>query len=450
MSQKRHTKVIKLEIVKPVNMTWNELGQILRDVRYRVYRLANMALSEMYLQFHGRRTSREYSKTKISALNRELRELLKEQSGKDKTAADCSRFSRDGALPANVTDALSQYKLRALTSKSKYSEIIRGKSSLPTFRNNMAIPFRCDKPNNRRLEKTADGDVELELVICRKPYPRVLLSTNSLSDGHKAILQNLLDNKNGDESGYRQRCMEIKEDERRRKWNLFVTYDFPAKEPPMLSKEIIVGVDLGVSCPLFVALNKGYALLGRRHFAALAARIRRLQGRTFALRRDIQRGGKCDISGDTARSGHGRKRKLLGIMKFEDKINNAYTTLNHQLSAAVIRFALNNGAGIIQMENLDGLKDVLSGTFLGERWRYEQLQRFIKYKADEAGIEVREVNPQYTSRRCSKCGHINMEFDRAYREKNRKLGKVARFECPKCKFSADPDYNAAKNIATLD
>lgn len=40
----RLQKVATFQIVKPVNMSWPELGKMLRDVRYRLSRLANMAV----------------------------------------------------------------------------------------------------------------------------------------------------------------------------------------------------------------------------------------------------------------------------------------------------------------------------------------------------------------------------------------------------------------------
>ena len=145
-------------------------------------------------------------------------------------------------------------------------------------------------------------------------------------------------------------------------------------------------------------------------------RIRSLQTQVMARRRQMQTGGKVSLSGDTARSGHGRRRKLQPIERLQGRISRAYTTLNHQLSKAVVDFALNHGAGVIQMEDLKGLRDELTGTFLGSAWRYFQLEEFLDYKAKEAGIEVRRVDPRYTSRRCSKCGYIHVEFDRTFRD----------------------------------
>jgi len=447
MPAKTHVKVLRLQILKPADDTkWKDLAKSLRDVRYRVFRLANLVVSEAYLNFHLWRSERtsEFKTRTVGQLNRELRRMLaKEDSAQ---ASLNATISKTGAVPDTICGALSHYKIRGLTSASKWRDVLRGKASLPTFRVNMSIPIRCDKPTQRRLERTANGDVELDLMISVKPYPRVILQTGKLHGGPRAILDRLLDATDG----YRQRCFEVKHEESTNRWWLYVTYDFPVSQEQTLSAEKIVGVDLGFSCPLYAAINHGHARLGWRHFAGLAARIRSLQTQVMARRRNMLTGGKSSLSADTARSGHGRNRKLQSIQRLEGRINHAYSTLNHQLSSTLIDFAKNNGAGVIQIEDLSGLQDVLTGTFLGARWRYHQLQEYLAYKAKEAGIEVRQVNPRFTSRRCSECGYIVADFDRKFRDANKPAGYTTRFKCPQCEYEVDPDYNAARNLATLD
>jgi len=187
MSDKRIVKVAKFQILKPApGMEWKQFAELLRSVRYRVFRLSNLCISEAYLGFHIWRKglANEVPKLKISQLNKELRKMLVDEKNKD----DHERFSKDGALPATIVDALSQYKIRALTGKSKWSEVIRGKASLPTFRSDMAIPICCHKLSNRRLVKTDSGDVELELMVCKKPYPKLILKTEKLSGSMKSVL----------------------------------------------------------------------------------------------------------------------------------------------------------------------------------------------------------------------------------------------------------------------
>ncbi len=457
-AQKRLTKVLKLKIIKPVDGSWDTLGALLSDVRYRVYRLANLAISEHYLCFHRRRIDpKDASRpATIGKLNARLHELLTQEAALSpkgaakKDARPYAPYGKNLALPDTVAGALAQYKLRALTGK-KWADVMRGHAALPSFRLEMAIPVRCDKPTHRRLVRNpATGDLELELMVCRKPYPKVVIGDRKIGDRAKAVLERLLENKSNSEDGYRQRVFEIKQQVSTNEWFLYVTYDFPADPPVRLDPAKVVGVDIGFHCPLYAAIGHGHARLGWRAFASLAARVRALRGRVIARRRDIQRGGAVAISGELARSGHGRRRKLLATEKLEGRIDDAYTTLNHQISAAVVRFALDNGAGLIQMENLEGLKNELSGTFLGQAWRYHQLQTFIEKKAAEKGVEVRRVNPRYTSRRCSECGFIHSAFTREFRDEHGRKGKAARFECPQCGFKADADYNAARNLAVLD
>ena len=65
------------------------------------------------------------------------------------------------------------------------------------------------------------------------------------------------------------------------------------------------------------------------------------------------------------------------------------------------------------------------------------MQMKIEQKAAESGISVVKVNPQYTSQRCHKCGHISPD--------NRK--SQADFVCVSCGYEGNADYNAAKNLS---
>ena len=60
-----------------------------------------------------------------------------------------------------------------------------------------------------------------------------------------------------------------------------------------------------------------------------------------------------------------------------------------------------------------------------------------KYKAIRAGVLVIYVDPAYTSKQCSGCGHID--------KKNRP--NQATFLCTSCGLSLSADWNAAINIS---
>lgn len=71
-------------------------------------------------------------------------------------------------------------------------------------------------------------------------------------------------------------------------------------------------------------------------------------------------------------------------------------------------------------------------------WSYGQLLRLLKYKAENLGKRVIEVNPRHTSQRCSRCGYV---------DKGNRRG--LEFHCKNCGFQLNADLNAARNIGKL-
>jgi len=132
-------KVVKFRIDKVTGqMQWREFTKLLRDVRYRVFRLANLVVSEKYLRFHIFRIGKaeEIKTQKISELSRQLRQMF---LSTDKITDDeQNKFSKIGILPDTVIGGLTQYKVRGLTTGAKWKQVINGETSLPTFRKGYA------------------------------------------------------------------------------------------------------------------------------------------------------------------------------------------------------------------------------------------------------------------------------------------------------------------------
>lgn len=61
---------------------------------------------------------------------------------------------------------------------------------------------------------------------------------------------------------------------------------------------------------------------------------------------------------------------------------------------------------------------------------------FLKNKCEENSSILVEVNPAYTSQTCSCCGHVDKDSRQ----------NQSKFECTKCGFIDNADFNAAKNI----
>lgn len=191
-----------------------------------------------------------------------------------------------------------------------------------------------------------------------------------------------------------------------------------AEEKPQTAK--IMGIDLGQICLLVASVAGQTLFFSGAHLAYVRRRFAR-------LRRSLQKAGAH------------RALKRLG-----DKEHRWVTDMNHKISRAVVNFATAQGAALIRMEDLTGVRWVAAqrreqkkdhGRNL-DYWPYYQLQQFIEYKARLAGIRVEYVKRDMTSLACSRCGET---------VKSRPKGRW--FKCPRCKKIKHIDANAADNIA---
>lgn len=200
-----------------------------------------------------------------------------------------------------------------------------------------------------------------------------------------------------------------------------------------LDENTVVGVDLGMAIPAVCALNNDYY---KRECIGSYEDFTRQRVKIQSERRRIQKSLK-DCSG-----GHGRNKKMAHLDKITLHEREFVKTYNHNVSRKVVDFAVKNGAKYINMENLCGIGKDERKEFVLRNWSYFELQTMIEYKAKRQGIEVRYINPAYTSQNCSVCG---MKGERKTQ---------AVFEClnPDCKChtmyeSFNADFNGARNIA---
>lgn len=115
--------------------------------------------------------------------------------------------------------------------------------------------------------------------------------------------------------------------------------------------------------------------------------------------------------------------------------------VNHCISKAIVKFAVQENVSVIGLEDLTEIRDRTNGKlhkkqrYLHNSWAFRQLQSFIEYKAKQVGILVEYINPEYTSQTCNRCNHIS---------KNNRKG--LRFHCKACGFEMNADLNASRNI----
>ena len=111
-----------------------------------------------------------------------------------------------------------------------------------------------------------------------------------------------------------------------------------------------------------------------------------------------------------------------------------FKLLMHRMANEIVAEARENECTVIAFEDLTDIRE-RTGASWGHKWAFNRLYEYVEYKAEEYGIDVEQVDPENTSRRCSHCGFTHPD--------NR---DGEEFECLKCGYENHADYNAAKNI----
>lgn len=311
---------------------------------------------------------------------------------------------------------------------SDAQDVKRGERAIRNYKKGMPIPF----PWNNSLKIEAIGD---EFYLRWYNGIRFKLHFGKDRSNNRLIVKRCLkmDEDYGDEYKMSNSSIQLVKREGKQKFFLLLVVNIP-QEHIELNKKIVVGVDLGVNVPAYVATNiteERKAIGDREHF--LNTRI------TFQRRyKSLQRL-------KTTAGGKGRTKKLEPLERLRDAERNWVHTQNHLFSREVVNFAVQTRAATIHMEDLSGFGKDNDGSadekkeFVLRNWSYYELQNMIEYKAKIYGIKVEKIRPAYTSKTCSWCGQ---QGDR----------KSTTFICvnPECKHygeSTHADYNAARNIA---
>lgn len=154
-------------------------------------------------------------------------------------------------------------------------------------------------------------------------------------------------------------------------------------------------------------------------------------GGALRHKRDIYLAHRRRLQSNGSRAAKRRLRALSG------REQRHVRHVNHEISKAIVAEAVSAGVSEIRMEDLTHIRAHIKArkrvrTRL-HRWAFRQLQDFVAYKAQGAGLSVVYINPAYTSQTCSLCGA---------------LGKRVRhrFTCS-CGNLAHSDVNASRNIA---
>lgn len=195
------------------------------------------------------------------------------------------------------------------------------------------------------------------------------------------------------------------------KWFVIFLVETAAETLSKTGKQI--GIDVGIE--KFLTLSDGTQIENFKYFEKSQKKLRVAQ-------RSIVRKTKGSNS---------RRKAVLKLKKIHQKIKNQRSDFQHKISTRLVK-----EFDLIAIENLNILgmsKGILSKQIHDVAW--SAFFQKLKYKAENAGKLVIEVNPKHTSQDCSVCS-----------ERVKKDLSVRVHQCLNCGLILNRDENAAINI----
>ena len=197
------------------------------------------------------------------------------------------------------------------------------------------------------------------------------------------------------------------------KFYLCVVVDVP--ENPVINPAGYLGVDMGIVN--LATTSDGVSYSGEQ--------VDKVRCRMTQFKKNLQR--------------RGSKSAKRHLKKLSGKERRFKENTNHIIAKKIVQTAKDTQRAIA-IEDLTGFRVTVRKQQREQfgKWSFDELGRFVSYKAAMAGIPVIAVDPRNTSRTCSCCGHVA--------KTNRK--SQSEFVCQHCGFSLNADINGAINIAS--
>lgn len=334
------------------------------------------------------------------------------------------KFKRDYHL--NTSNLICEIREAESQFKTNKKDIIKGEKSILEYKKNQPLNLH----NNTIRLSYNDKQFVFSIGLFNRSFAKENSIPCSLTfkaqvkgNSQRAILERCAD------GIYQISASQLIYDNKKKMWCINLCYKFETTPNTALDPDKILGVDLGKAKAVVASIYGD-----RDSFVIDGGEVDEVRRRIESRKKSLLQQGKYCGEG---RIGHGYTTRTKPLDKIGDKISRCRDTINHKYSKHLVDYAVKNGCGVIQIEDLSGINK--RSTFL-QNWDYFDLQTKIKYKAAEQGIKVVDIQPAYTSQRCSKCGYIHAD--------NRT--EQAKFKCIKCGFEANADYNASQNIAIRD
>ena len=213
------------------------------------------------------------------------------------------------------------------------------------------------------------------------------------------------------------------------KWYASVLTEREVEEPVHPSNNT-VGIDMGVA--KFATMSDG-------SYVKPINSYQKHEKKLAKLNRDLSR---------KVRFSNNWKKQLIKLQKQYKKITDVRNDFLHKLTTKLcndnstiiledlqVKRLAKSAKGTIKNPGHNiKLKSKLNKSIMDQGWT--KFREQLEYKMAWRGGKVVAVPPQYTSQKCSRCGHVD--------KNNRKSQEI--FKCTACGFEENADYNASLNI----
>jgi hypothetical protein len=340
-------KSMRYEIVKPTDVTWDEFGRVLNELRYSSARIANYTVQLLW----------QWDNYKYE---------YKEKNGEYPPITEKPNLYKiiRAKFPDVGVDIIGQTSRWV---ENRYSSIRKDmfmlRKSVLSFKDNMPIFF-----NNQSYKVFNDGndyifDVRLQTKLAEGSI-RYCFLVKTGENLKRAILDKLISEQ------YKKSMLQIVRDSKK-KWYVILSYGY---EPIKLGHEYvndrIMEVTLGDSVDKAISIHIRKTMYER---VIPFYDIEHSMSKFYVRFNQIKYHKKYHSEGY---EGHGSKKFLKPLQELQDKISSYKNTANHKYSRIIVDEAIKRKCSVIKV----------SGDSFFVDWPVSDFSNKIKYKAEESGI----------------------------------------------------------------
>jgi IS605 OrfB family transposase len=487
---------LKLEIIKPINTTWEKAGDRMRILSRTLAPALSCTQRLLWPGLHfgleAIRTKQPEAKQAMQNAMVPLRKTLKktwnEEIAKFQAYAASQELKYEESAFAEVIDCQASETEDYIISRwtgDHLKDLLANRSSVPSWTSPCAFFMEgrhCEvsgpaKQARIRIPLWGAGKKATEFAVAPCGHGHMALwdrlTGGQVLEGERARLARALKEAKKTKSPNAASILHQLEkleviklgkvgvvyNDRKRKWYALVTWTQQRPEI-QAAGELSAVCNFGVNRFLMVVAEGGKVIHDESGQHILAVR-KRFSHR----RRELQKAINTMGSGS---KGRGVKRRMKPITDLEDKEQRFCDTASKQIAAEIAQKCRDHGIGTLYIEDLTGIRDSFERETLGEAheslksyihsWGYFKLQQHLDRACELVGTNVKLKPAYYVSQDCPDCGHRSP--DNIKRRAPKKSGAFMEhhgrlfydfeeprvfFECGKCGQRADGDLVACTN-----